>query len=64
MHNNQFRLHTLKSLEDVVQNKFIDKNYNLFIDDEEHQRFLSVSYPYFRKPAYKIVDFNMFGNQE
>ena len=64
MHNNQFRLHTLKSLEDVVQNKFIDKNYNLFIDDKEHQRFLSVSYPYFRKPAYKIVDFNMFGNQE
>jgi len=64
MHNNRFRLYTLKSLEDIVENKFVDQNYNLFIDEEEHQRFLSVSYPYFKKPTYKIIDFDMFDNEE
>ncbi|WP_298498630.1 hypothetical protein [uncultured Algibacter sp.] len=64
MHNNQFRLHTLKSLEEIIQNKFIDQSYNLFIDEEEHQKFLSVSYPYFKKPTYKMIDFDMFDNEE
>lgn len=64
MHNNQFRLYTLKSLEDVVQNKFIDQTYNLIIDEEEHQRILSISYPYFKKPIYKIIDLDKFGIEE
>jgi len=64
MHNNQFRLYTLKSLEDLVKNQFIDHSFNLFIDEEEHQKFISVSYPYFKKPKYKIIDFDIFEEEE
>jgi hypothetical protein len=64
MHNNQFRIYTLRSLEDIVQNKFVDQNYNLIFDEVEEQRFLSVSYPYFKKPKYKIIDLNMFDSEE
>jgi hypothetical protein len=63
MHNNQFRLHTLKSLEEIVQNRFNDQKYNLFIDEEHHQKFLSVSYPYFKKPTYKTIDFDVFDDE-
>jgi hypothetical protein len=64
MHNNQFRLYTLKSLEEIVQNKFVDQNYNLIIDEENYQKFLSVSYPYFKKPKYRIIDLDMFDRKE
>lgn len=64
MHNNQFRIYTLRSLEVIVQNKFVDQNYNLIFDEVEEQRFLSVSYPYFKKPKYKIIDLNMFDSEE
>ncbi|MBF6653919.1 hypothetical protein C3B47_13715 [Flavobacterium columnare] len=64
MYNNQFRLYTLKSLEEIVQNKFVDQNYNIIIDEEKHQKFLSISYPYFKKPQYKIIDLTTLDDEE
>ena len=64
MHNNQFRLYTLKLLEDLVKNQFIDQSFNLLIDEEGSQKILRVSYPYFQKPEYKTIDFDIFNEEE
>ena len=57
MYNNEYRIHTLKAFKDVLLNKFIDQTYTLMIDEEDHQKFLNINYPYFKKPNYKVLDF-------
>ncbi|MFV5688918.1 hypothetical protein ACM55M_09880 [Flavobacterium sp. ZT3R25] len=56
MYNNEFRIYTLKSFRELLENTFIDQEYSLLIDEENNQKFLNVKYPYFQKPIYKVFD--------
>nr|WP_315171354.1 hypothetical protein [uncultured Flavobacterium sp.] len=56
MYNNEYRIHTLKAFAEVLENKFIDQTYSIMIDEEDHQKILKISYPYFKKPNYIIID--------
>ncbi len=57
MYNNEYRIHTLKDFKDFLENTFIDQTYTLLIDEEDHQKFLNINYPYFKKPNYRVIDF-------
>lgn len=54
MYNNEFRIYTLKSFEELITGTFIDETYSFFIENEEEDLFLNVGYPYFKKPTYVV----------
>lgn len=56
MYNNVYRIYTLKDFSEFVKNEFADKVYTLLIEDEEHDSFLKVNYPYFKKPNYIVFN--------
>lgn len=64
MYNNEFRIHTLKSLKDLIENNFIDQTYTILIDEEDHQKLLNISYPYFQKPNYRIFNLDSYESDE
>ena len=54
MYNNQYRIYTLKSFEELITGKFKDKTFTIMdIDNDEVVRF---EYPYFRKPEYVVFE--------
>ncbi len=58
MYNNEFRIHTLKEFKDILKNKFFDETFTILIDEENHQKILNITYPYFKKPKYRVIEFN------
>jgi hypothetical protein len=56
MYNNQFRIYTIKSFEELVTGKYIDKSFQILIEEEDEDKFLFVKYPYFKKPNYFVFD--------
>lgn len=54
MFNNEHRIYTLKSFEDLITDNFIDESYSLMIDEEESFKMINIKYPYFKKPKYVI----------
>ncbi|KQT20679.1 hypothetical protein ASG22_17040 [Chryseobacterium sp. Leaf405] len=59
MYNNTYRLYTLKWFKEVVENTFQDKTFTVVIDEDDHMKMINVGYPYFRKPDYKVFDFDI-----
>jgi hypothetical protein len=62
MYNNDFRIYTLKSFEDIVTGNHEDLEFQLLIDDGGQQTMLSVKYPYFKKPTCLV--FNVEEDEE
>ena len=58
MYNSEYRIYTLKQIEDVFLGKFIDPVFTIFSEDEDCHKMLKVTYPYFTKPDY--IEFNPF----
>ncbi|MFC4686570.1 hypothetical protein ACFO4P_06440 [Epilithonimonas pallida] len=59
MYNNTFRIYTIKWFRELIENTFQDKSFTFMIDEESQQRIINIGYPYFRKPEYKIFDFDI-----
>jgi len=60
MYNNEFRIYTLKSFREFLGSNYVDQTFSLFIDEEDHQKFLNIKYPYFQKPNYRILNLENF----
>ena len=56
MYNNEYRIYTLKAFEELVKGEFVDEVFQLIIEEDDHEKFLFVKYPYFRKPTYHVFD--------
>ncbi|MCC9042711.1 hypothetical protein LNQ81_08405 [Myroides sp. M-43] len=59
MYNNEYRIYTLKTFKDILENTFVDETYTLIIDEGHNQKFLNINYPYFKKPNYKVLNFDL-----
>ncbi|NML68219.1 hypothetical protein HHL23_00120 [Chryseobacterium sp. RP-3-3] len=59
MYNNEFRIYTLKWFRELIENTFIDKSFTFFIEEGNQQKMINIYYPYFKKPNYKIFDFDI-----
>lgn len=57
MHNNEFRIYTLKSFEELITGRFRDESYNIMIDEGNQFKMLQIDYPYFKKPKYRVFNY-------
>jgi len=56
MYNSEFRIYTIDQVKDVVLDKWIDPSFTIIVDEEDHEKLITVSYPYFKKPDYITFD--------
>lgn len=56
MYNAEYRIYTINQIEKVINGEYADPTFMLFIEEEEQEKLLNVSYPYFQKPNYLVFD--------
>lgn len=57
MFNSDFRIYTVDVFLEIITGKLVDPEITVVIDDDKATKFLKITYPYFKKPDYKVIDF-------
>jgi len=55
MYNSDFRIYTVDIFIEKIKNRLDDPKLMVTIDNKNETRILKISYPYFRKPNYKLI---------
>jgi len=56
MYNSDYRIYMVKDIIDVIKRRKVDEVFNIMIEDDDSVKMQNISYPYFRKPSYLMVD--------
>jgi len=56
MYNSTYRIYTTSQIVDVLNGTYIDKTFMILNEEENHSKFINVTYPYFQKPEYLKFD--------
>lgn len=56
MYNSDFRIYTVDVFAEIITGKLKDPELMVFVDNDESMTTFNISYPYFKKPDYKLID--------
>ena len=52
MYNADYRIYTISQIDKVISGQFTDPTFTVLIVEDEFEKFITVKYPYFKKPKY------------